>query len=207
MLEQLKTDRIAQIMLVGVVVAGCFACSTIGATVYVALGRTLTLPTQVVQQPVVAQEQLPTPTLTSVPEPTNTSEPTNTPTTTPTSYPTATPTTPLTPRADINVCDVEFNDEYLHSYVKWTGMVMHKPFVDDDGSQSFMAQIFPPDERNSCFRPFFVRYEGAERIYAEDLIEVTGAILTTNYEFEGATGTREHIVMILADEIKIIPVK
>lgn len=204
-------------MLLGVVLTGCFACLTISAAAYALVSRTLEPPVRAVESSgveVVQAEFAPPPTFTVTLEPTTTPAPTQTPTVPPTPYPTtvvpttALPTRPSEARTDINVCDVEFNDEYLHAYVKWSGLVMHKPLADEDGSaQSFLAQIFPPDTRNSCFRPFFVRYEGSERIYSEDLVEVTGIILTTAYEFEGATGTREHIVMLLADHVKVTPIR
>lgn len=96
MLEQLKTDRIAQLMLVGVLAASCFACFTLSGVAYMIVTRYASPQPRVVKHVQVAQE-LPAPRqeeLPAAPEEPDTSEPTPTPAPTNTPEPTPTPAPP-----------------------------------------------------------------------------------------------------------------
>lgn len=82
MLHQLKTDRVAQLMLLGVIVAGCFACAMISATAAVLIAPSFNPSAQVAQNAPSEQPKSPeAPAAAPKPtaQPTPAPKPTNTP--------------------------------------------------------------------------------------------------------------------------------
>ncbi len=104
------------------------------------------------------------------------------------------------PRTDVVVCDTILNSDYQGVYVQWTGSIM-----DEYPGQEFQVWWENPNTGTDCnYEAFFVAYAGGEKLYANDIVVVTGEIIDTAYEYANTYGSRQYGVVVRADEVVVL---
>ncbi len=104
------------------------------------------------------------------------------------------------PRTDVTVCETELNSDYQGMYVQWLGSIM-----DEYPGQEFQVWWENPVEGTNCdYTAFFVTYSGGEKLYANDIVLVTGEIIDTAYEYPNSYGSRQYGVVVRADEVVVL---
>jgi len=104
------------------------------------------------------------------------------------------------PRTDVVVCNTVLNSEYQGVYVQWMGSIL-----DEYPGQEFQVWWENPVTGTDCdYEAFFVTYSGGEKLYANDIVLVTGEIIDTAYEYPNTYGSRQYGVVVRADEVVVL---